>query len=112
MAISKTRSRLCCAFLVISINLHSYAQIPQDKQQQLDNLLKHDCGSCHGLNRKGGLGPSLLASDMEKHTVESLATIILNGLPGTAMPPWENLLSAEDARYLAIKLKAEQDNDD
>ena len=30
------------------------------RQAELLNMLKHDCGSCHGLPPKGGLGPSLM----------------------------------------------------
>lgn len=30
------------------------------RQKQLIHLLKQDCGSCHGLTLKGGLGPALL----------------------------------------------------
>ncbi len=95
--------------ILFSISLQPQAQLTESKQQQLDNLLKHDCGSCHGINRNGGLGPSLLVSDMEKYSLESLAAVILNGLPGTAMPPWSDLISAEEARYLANRLKSTQD---
>ncbi|MBY0432057.1 MAG: cytochrome C oxidase Cbb3, partial [Rhodospirillales bacterium] len=30
------------------------------RQAALFNLLAQDCGSCHGLTMKGGLGPALL----------------------------------------------------
>ena len=95
--------------ILFSVSLQPQAQITELKQQRLDNLLKHDCGSCHGINRSGGLGPSLLVDDMEKYSLESLTAVILNGLPGTAMPPWSDLISAEDARYLANRLKSTQD---
>lgn len=75
------------------------------RARYLDNLLVQDCGSCHGLQRKGGLGPSLLAKDLEHKTEAMLVTFILEGVNGTAMPPWKHLISKEDANYLAKQLK-------
>ena len=36
---------------------------------------------------------------------ESLASIILDGVPGTAMPPWRPLLSEDEAMWMANYLK-------
>jgi mono/diheme cytochrome c family protein len=33
------------------------AALDTARQAELLHLLKHDCGSCHGMTRKGGLGP-------------------------------------------------------
>ncbi|MGO8740180.1 c-type cytochrome [Rhodoblastus sp.] len=68
-------------------------------------LVRQDCGSCHGLTLKGGLGPALLPQDLAGKSVEGLATIILDGVPSTPMPPWRGELSSEDARWIAQKLK-------
>jgi cytochrome c55X len=80
------------------------ADLSIERQQQLDSLLTHDCGSCHGLTRKGGLGPALQAEDMKKYSPEALVAVILNGIPQTAMPPWGALLNSHDAQYLANEL--------
>ena len=32
------------------------ADLNADRQAELDHLLRHDCGSCHGLRLQGGLG--------------------------------------------------------
>ena len=73
--------------------------------EALGNLLLQDCGSCHGMTLKGGLGPALTQERLAVYDVDTLTTIILEGLPGTAMPPWRDLLSAEEARWIAETLK-------
>ena len=37
---------------------------PPARQAELLHLLRHDCGSCHGLTLKGGLGPPLLPATL------------------------------------------------
>ncbi len=58
-------SALCIIFLLLltflstfSINVKA-SEISTQRQQELLHLLKHDCGSCHGMTLKGGLGPDL-----------------------------------------------------
>ncbi|MCG8427047.1 MAG: cytochrome c, partial [Chromatiales bacterium] len=34
------------------------AEPDQQRQNDLLHLLKHDCGSCHGMRLEGGLGPA------------------------------------------------------
>ena len=77
------------------------AQVPLPRQGELVHLLRHDCGSCHGLTLKGGLGPALLPGDLTDLPSEGLAAIILDGVPGTPMPPWRGLLAEEEAAWLA-----------
>ncbi len=67
----------------------------------LKRLVRQDCGSCHGLTLRGGLGPDIRARALGHHDDESLAAVILDGVPGTPMPPWRPLLSEEDARWIA-----------
>ena len=71
------------------------------RQAELERLLRQDCGSCHGLTLKGGLGPDLRAETLAGVAPDTLTTIILDGVPGTAMPPWRPLLTEEDARWIA-----------
>lgn len=85
----------------------AFAQTPDTgRQQQLVHLVRHDCGSCHGMTLKGGLGRPLLPAGLAGVSSEGLAQIILDGVPGTPMPPWRGLLSAEEARWIAEQLKA------
>jgi cytochrome c55X len=74
------------------------------RQAQLLYLLKHDCGSCHGMTRKGGLGPALLPENLHDFPPEFLVMTILDGRPGTPMPPWRGELSEADARWLVEAL--------
>ena len=74
-------------------------------RQRLAHLLVQDCGSCHGLTLQGGLGKPLLPEDVSDRSVEVLAEIILDGIPGTPMPPWRGLVTADEALFLAETLK-------
>lgn len=72
---------------------------------RLEYLLEQDCGSCHGLYLKGGLGSDLRAASLATREEAALARAISDGIPGTAMPPWKALLSEEDIAWLAARLK-------
>ncbi|HJP20598.1 MAG: cytochrome c [Alphaproteobacteria bacterium] len=74
--------------------------ISQPRQSELDNLFEQDCGSCHGLTRRGGLGSPLLPEALADKSDEVLVEIILDGLPGTAMPPWRPFLTVAEASYI------------
>ena len=76
-------------------------EITPGRAVELERLVRQDCGSCHGMTLKGGLGPDIRASALAGQDREGLAGIILDGVPGTPMPPWRPLLSEEDARWIA-----------
>ena len=69
--------------------------------QILKRLVHQDCGSCHGLTLKGGLGPDLRAETISHYEVDILKSVILDGIPDTAMPPWRPLMSEEEAEWVA-----------
>jgi cytochrome c55X len=75
------------------------------RQQQLIHMVRHDCGSCHGLTLAGGLGPALVPAALQDRPVEYLQAVILHGRAGTAMPGWHGLLSEQDARWVARQLR-------
>jgi cytochrome c55X len=74
------------------------------RQQELSHLLQQDCGSCHGLTLRGGLGPALLPANLAGKPASFLVQTILDGRPGTAMPPWRPLISETDAAWLVERL--------
>lgn len=76
-----------------------------EREQELETLLYQDCGSCHGMTLRGGLGPALPESRMNAYSRDGLAALILNGVAGTAMPGWAGLLTEEEARWLADHLQ-------
>lgn len=82
--------------------------VDEGRRAELDHLLQHDCGSCHGLQLKGGLGPALTAEQMQLRSLPYLRAVIRNGVPGTTMPPWGPLLSDADIDYLARTLHEKQ----
>lgn len=71
----------------------------------LSTLLTQDCGSCHGLSRKGGLGPSLTPDAIAGQDDDVLVDTILMGRTGTAMPPWDALLTRSDALWMVGQLR-------
>jgi cytochrome c55X len=78
---------------------------PDARQSELLSLLRHDCGSCHGLTMKGGLGPPLLPADLDGKTEQVLVETILDGRPQTPMPPWRSELSETEAAWLVERLR-------
>lgn len=83
------------------------AEIRPDRAAALEHLVIQDCGSCHGLTMRGGLGRPLTAEALAHADRETLALIVLDGLPGTAMPPWRPLLTEAEALWIADYLKGE-----
>jgi cytochrome c55X len=75
--------------------------IPAARRHQLMSLLDQDCGSCHGLTRQGGLGPALTKQALAGKSPEMLREVILNGRPGTPMPPWNSFVNEQEADWLA-----------
>lgn len=78
----------------------AHAEIDAERRAELLDLLRQDCGSCHGLTLKGGLGPPLTPDALATRDAATLTAIILNGVPGTPMPPWTPILAPEEARWL------------
>lgn len=80
-------------------------EISLPRQSELMNLLKQDCGSCHGLTMKGGLGPALTPELLQDKSADFLAVTILYGRSGTPMPPWRPFLNDAEALWLAERIK-------
>lgn len=81
------------------------AEPTERRRAQLVDLVRQDCGSCHGLTLKGGLGPSLEPHALAGKDGEFLSYVILHGRRGTPMPPWREHLSEAEARWIAENLK-------
>ena len=83
------------------------AAVSTERAVALRHFLTQDCGSCHGLTLGGGLGPPLRREQVANKPVPYLAYTILNGRPGTAMPPWSRFLTEEEGEWLARELRGE-----
>ncbi|MBT9096217.1 cytochrome c [Methylovulum psychrotolerans] len=75
------------------------------RQTELRNLLKNDCGACHGLTLQGGMGPALLPERLAGKSDDLLVTTILEGRKGTAMPPWQPFMDRSEAEWLVGVLR-------
>jgi cytochrome c55X len=75
------------------------------RQAELHNLVVQDCGSCHGLTMRGGLGKPLLPEALKPFPDEAIAEVILDGVAGTPMPPWRGLITEDEALWIAKTLK-------
>lgn len=103
------RSGLIAALAGVFLGLTSLSAFADEpavaRQAELMHRLKHDCGSCHGMTMKGGLGPALLPAALADKPDTVLAGVIRDGLPGTPMPPWGFEITRKEALWLVRRLK-------
>jgi cytochrome c55X len=76
------------------------------REKELVRLVREECGSCHGLTLKGGLGPSLLPDALKEKPDEFLMLTILQGRLGTPMPPWAPFMTEPEASWIVSRLKS------
>jgi len=80
--------------------LASAGSPPPARQAELLNLVRQDCGSCHGLRLEGGLGLPLTPQALREKSPEALKQTILHGRGGTPMPPWNPFLTEAEAGWI------------
>jgi cytochrome c55X len=95
------------AVLLGALGSGAAAEVSATRAAELKHMVTQDCGSCHGLTLKGGLGRPITSEALAEVDAEVLALIILDGVPGTAMPPWRPLVTEEEAAWIARYLKKE-----
>lgn len=76
------------------------------RRQALVRMVRQDCGSCHGMQLTGGLGPALTREALADKSTEGLAITIYQGRLGTPMPGWRTMLSEPEAQWIAERLVA------
>jgi cytochrome c55X len=74
------------------------------RARELIRMVRQDCGSCHGLTLKGGLGPPLLPEALREKPADSLRYTVLRGRPGTPMPPWGAFMNEAEADWIVRQL--------
>jgi cytochrome c55X len=95
----------CLCYAIAGLSPAFADEIDSNRRNELVKLVRQDCGSCHGLMLKGGLGPSLLPGDLNDKPIEYLKFVILQGRTGTAMPPWKRFLNDAEAQWIAVNLQ-------
>ena len=96
---------LCLALAALGVQADAPDPSPQ-RQRELVRMVRQDCGSCHGLHLTGGLGPALTREALAGKPLESMASTIYGGRPGTPMAPWKAMLTEDDAHWIARQLLA------
>jgi len=74
------------------------------RRAEIVNMVRQDCGSCHGMTLRGGLGPSLEARTLADKDAGQLQVVILNGRRGTPMPPWKDFLTETEVAWVVDML--------
>lgn len=92
-------------FLLLLSSSCFAAEPSAQRQSELRDLLKNDCGACHGLTLQGGLGLPLKPENLAGKPDSYLIEIITNGRKGTAMPPWKPFLTQDEIAWLVQLLK-------
>ncbi|MCK6450064.1 MAG: cytochrome c [Alphaproteobacteria bacterium] len=99
-------SVLLLGVAAVLVPVAAMADAPSPRRQaELRHLLEQDCGSCHGLTLKGGLGPALSPSRLTGRDDDFLIDTILFGRRGTPMPPWGHELTRDDARWMVDHMR-------
>ena len=99
-------------FIAISVACLFYGsvmaqnKVSLQRSSELKNLLVQDCGSCHGMTMKGGLGPALTPEVLKNKPRDMIKATIAYGRPGTPTPPWNNILSVEEISWMVETLYA------
>lgn len=75
-----------------------------ERARELVHIVRQDCGSCHGLTLKGGLGPALTAEALADKPAEGLVATIIGGRPGTPMPPFSTIVTEPEAQWIVDQL--------
>lgn len=95
---------LLCFSLAIDAASQAAAAPTPERCHELIRLVRQDCGSCHGMTLKGGLGLPLLPDSLRDKPAGSLVATVLHGRPGTPMPAWKTVLAEGEAEWIVSQL--------
>jgi len=104
MAVKSNILLFVCLFLFLGSASAQDNTLSKHRITELNNLLIQDCGSCHGMTMKGGLGPALTPEVLKNKPREFIETTIAYGRPGTPMPPWNNILTRQEINWIVNTL--------
>ena len=93
-------ARLAALMLAFALPVQA-GEVAPARAEELRHMVRQDCGSCHGLRLTGGLGSPITPEALAGRDPDELTLLILDGLPGSAMPGWRPLLTEPEARWIA-----------
>lgn len=102
-AVSNERLGTMALALMLAGTVHA-ADPDAARSRELVRLVRQDCGSCHGMTLKGGLGLPLTPEALRDKPFDGLVATVVYGRPGTAMPPWKTILSENEAEWIVRQL--------
>lgn len=105
--IGKVIGTMLCTSAIFSMCISSAVaaeELAPERRAELVRMVRQDCGSCHGLTLRGGLGTPLLPENLRDKPAAGLEQTILMGRPGTAMPPWKTFLTEAEAAWIVAQL--------
>lgn len=94
-------TRLAAILCLLAAPAIGAEEISASRAEALGHMVRQDCGSCHGLRMTGGLGSPITPEALDGRDPDEVAALILDGMPGTAMPGWRPLLTEAEARWIA-----------
>jgi cytochrome c55X len=99
---------ILAVFAVLSVSravpAHEMESTTSLRAAALTRLVQHDCGSCHGMTLRGGLGPALTPSALTGRSADYISWVIAIGRGERAMPGWSGLLSRHEIDWIAAGL--------
>ncbi len=97
--------RTALLLLMLAHNASLAEELNLEQQKALQEFVHQDCGSCHGMSLKGGLGPAITKEALVYQSIATIGAVIRVGRPGTPMPPWGPVLDDRQIDWIANYLK-------
>jgi nitrite reductase (NO-forming)/hydroxylamine reductase len=72
----------------------------------VSQYFQDSCSGCHGVHREGTIGPALIPQRLTELDAYYFG-VIQNGKPGTVMPPWGGVLTADEINTLIAFIRSE-----
>lgn len=109
MKLTKVLSMVAIASLgLTTVSMAEEIKLTEEQMKDANQVYFDRCAGCHGMLRKGALGPTLEAKEMKTRGTEYLKTIIHEGTPG-GMPDWgkSGELTAAQTELMAKYIQVE-----
>ena len=83
MKLTKVLSMVAIASLgLTTVSMAEEIKLSDEQMKEANQVYFDRCAGCHGMLRKGALGPTLEAKEMKSRGTDYLKTIIYEATPG------------------------------